>query len=266
MSKRQDHFRYTIRRLSEGASNRQIAKELNVHHTTIAYWINNGFQTKSRSHTLNHDEALKLCQTHGADYAYILGAYLGDGTISETPKTFRMRIFNDMRYPDIIADQKRSLGRLFSQNKISEVNVKNSKCLIVSMYNSSLPKFFPQHGPGTKKTRDVSLKDWQWDIVKEEPECFIKGLIDSDGSCYIQTQTNRSGLKRYYKKYNFTNTSMDIVDLMKKTLEMLDINYLSVQKKVREENAPAIVITINTNQDVAKMDSLYDIAENKLRK
>ena len=59
---------------------------------------------------------------------------------------------------------------------------------------------------------------------------------------------------------------MDIVDLMKKTLEMLDINYLSVQKKVREENAPAIVITINTNQDVAKMDSLYDIAENKLRK
>jgi hypothetical protein len=38
------------------------------------------------------------------EYAYLLGVYLGDGTISRTRRRcFRLRIFMDSRYPDIIA-------------------------------------------------------------------------------------------------------------------------------------------------------------------
>lgn len=47
-----------------------------------------------------------------AAYAYLLGLYLGDGSISRHPRTYRLRIFQDQRYPLLIALGRRTIARV----------------------------------------------------------------------------------------------------------------------------------------------------------
>jgi hypothetical protein len=47
------------------------------------------------------------------------------------------------------------------------------------------PCLFPQHGPGKKHTRPIVLADWQESIVDEHPKAFVRGLIHSDGTRFM---------------------------------------------------------------------------------
>ena len=85
------------------------------------------------------------------DHTELLGLYLGDGSISAHPRTDRLRIALDLRYPVIIEDTRRLLTRVFPENSVDVVttgvtgNVAN-----VSVYSQHLKCLFPQHGPGPK--------------------------------------------------------------------------------------------------------------------
>lgn len=252
----EDRFEYTKRRLSEGASQRQIAKELHVDKSTINYWITHKFTTgKRESVDRPHSEIIEWCNKNSAEYAYLLGSYLGDGHIIIMPRTQKLSIYNDNRYPDIIHDQSSALGKLFPNNKIHNYQQLHSKCVEVNVHNKYLTKVFPQHGTGKKHDRDVSLKDWQWDIVWKEPECFIKGLIDSDGSYYPYNYNKTPRMR-----YQFTNKSLDIVDMYLKVMAKLDISAMPTRKKTGTIN-----VFTNMPDHVEKLDNLYIIAENKLR-
>src|SRR5688572_21975508 len=49
----------------------------------------------------------------GADYVYVLGLYLGDGCISAAPRNvWRLRIFQDLRYPELISECARAMHRV----------------------------------------------------------------------------------------------------------------------------------------------------------
>jgi hypothetical protein len=50
------------------------------------------------------------------DYAELLGLYLGDGHISELPRTQRLRLFLDARYRTIVEETDALLRRCFSEN------------------------------------------------------------------------------------------------------------------------------------------------------
>jgi hypothetical protein len=50
------------------------------------------------------------------DYAELLGFYLGDGCISSGPRTVRLRIALDLKYPQIIEAARALLARCFPQN------------------------------------------------------------------------------------------------------------------------------------------------------
>lgn len=52
------------------------------------------------------------------DYAELLGLYLGDGSISRHPRTHRLRIVLDAKYPGIIEDAQALLKRCFLGNDI----------------------------------------------------------------------------------------------------------------------------------------------------
>ncbi len=93
----------------------------------------------------------------------------------------------------------------------------------------------------------------------KEPECFIKGLIDSDGS-YVCRQQTINGVTYSRYKYQFTNKSLDIVDMYLKVMARLDISAKPTQKKCGTFN-----IFTNAKHDVEKLDKLYEIAENKIR-
>ena len=94
-----NRFEYTKQKLSEGVSQRQIARDLGIDHGTIAYWIRNNFSTGSRNSIIYSDnEIIELCNNNSPQYAYLLGSYLGDGHITKMSRTFKLTIYNDVKY------------------------------------------------------------------------------------------------------------------------------------------------------------------------
>lgn len=251
--------------LSNGDSYRKIAKKIGVDKSTISYWVKINFSFERPSQSLICKEGvIKHCSKLPHHYSYILGSYLGDGCISKTKRTYKMRIFNCVTHKEIISDQKRSLKKLFSNNKVSSSRTHAiGNCIQVLVYNKSLPIMFPQYGDGKKHDRDVSLKDWQLEIIRKEPECFIKGLVDSDGSYFYSRKSQPKNSDVIHMYYQFTNTSKDILNVYRDTMDLLGIHYTSV-KKIDSKNGAYNIFTRRI-EAVARMDEVYEIADNKIR-
>ena len=140
-----------------------------------------------------------------ADYAELLGLYLGDGHITEMPRTERLRIFLDARYGRVVDETEALLRRCFPHNRIGRLVRHQGAMVILWTYQNHLGCLFPQHGAGKKHERPIELEPWQEDLVRSAPWAFIKGCIRSDGCVFI----NRTG--RYeYLSYSFDNHSADI--------------------------------------------------------
>jgi hypothetical protein len=51
-------------------------------------------------------------------YAYLLGLYLGDGSISTHPRgVYKLRIFLDRKYPEIVGECGYAMARTMPDNK-----------------------------------------------------------------------------------------------------------------------------------------------------
>jgi hypothetical protein len=70
------------------------------------------------------------------DYSELLAMYLGDGCISEHPRTQRLRIVLDRKYPRIIADTRDLLARCLPANRVEQVRAPG--CIHVALYSSHL--------------------------------------------------------------------------------------------------------------------------------
>lgn len=155
-----------------------------------------------------------------AEYAYLLGVYLGDGCISAGPRTFRMRIFMDSQYPRIIADCCAALESVVPGKTAHIWQHGHERCAEISMYWNHWPCLFPQAGPGKKHDRPIALEAWQQDVVQREPEQLIKGLIESDG-CRIVA--NDRGVPSV--RYHFSNKSEDIKDIYCRALDAVGVRW-----------------------------------------
>jgi hypothetical protein len=146
----------------------------------------------------------------GPGYVYLLGIYLGDGCISRHRRgVYRLRVFQDIRYPQIIARIITSIAEVTGRTAGTQ---KKPGCLEISNYWKHWPCLLPQHGPGDKHLREIRLEHWQWTLVNEHTASFITGLIHSDGCRAINKVTTRG--KRYeYPRYFFANRSEDILEL-----------------------------------------------------
>lgn len=147
----------------------------------------------------------------GSAYAYLLGIYLGDGTISAAPRNvWKLRVFQDVRCGQIVDEIAGAMETLSSR---PSGRVRKQGC--VEIYGSwkHWTCLFPQHGQGHKHQRRISLKDWQQQVVERYPTALLRGLIHSDG-CRVMNRVRRptkSGMKWYeYPRYHFTNASDDI--------------------------------------------------------
>lgn len=96
-----------------------------------------------------------------ADYAELLGLYLGDGYICVLPRTERLRIFLDARHSEIVDDTEALLHRCFPENRLSRFSPHGKQMVVVSLYNAHLSCILPQHGPGKKHDRRITLEPWQ---------------------------------------------------------------------------------------------------------
>lgn len=163
-----------------------------------------------------------------ADYAELLGLYLGDGCISAAGRTARLRLALDARYRQILTDAEAILKRGFPTSSVARVSADGGATVFLSVYSSHLACLFPQHRPGKKHERRILLEAWQRRLVAQEPWAFLRGCIRSDGCSFV----NRTGPYEYLT-YEFRNRSEDILRLFLDTCERLGLEYRIHSERVR---------------------------------
>ena len=141
-------------------------------------------------------------------YAYLLGLYLGDGTISKARRgVFKLRITLDTRYPGIIAECASAMSAVCPSSKVNQAS--KVGCIEVFSHSRMWPCLFPQHGPGPKHGRLIALTSWQEKLAAAAPEQMLRGLIHSDG-CRVTNRVRAKGKEYAYPRYFFCNHSADI--------------------------------------------------------
>jgi hypothetical protein len=157
------------------------------------------------------------------DYAYLLGLYLGDGTISRARRgVFKLRVILDAKYPAIIDECQAAMAAVCPRSKVNRVA--RIGCIEVYSYSKMFPCLFPQHGPGMKHKRSIWLASWQETIASAAPGRLLRGLIHSDG-CRVTNRVRANGKEYQYPRYFFCNHSADIRGIFCRYCELLEIEW-----------------------------------------
>ena len=215
-----------VRELARGGPNYwQIARATGIPRSTLRGWLSQPGprQTRPRCDACGHPPH-DFSGLPAKEYAYLLGIYLGDGTISRSTKgVWVLRIIHDDRYPGIIDEIARSIATVMPANRVRvEPKYNGWNCAYISSYSKSWPCLFPQAGPGMKHTRKIELAAWQWACVWQEPGIFLRGLIHSDG-CRVQNKVWHC--KYSYPRYFFSNESLDIQQLFRDACDIIGIEH-----------------------------------------
>ncbi|WP_425576425.1 LAGLIDADG family homing endonuclease [Mycolicibacterium sediminis] len=208
------------RLISAGQSDDDISRATGIPRTTVHGWRTRPPLSVRRPRGsspcgVGHD----FSTLPAAQYAYLLGVYLGDGCISRARRVWRLRIACDAKYPGII-DLCRTSMNLVMPGQRAAVQRLPKNCVQVSMYSKHWPCLFPQHGPGRKHTRLIALEPWQQDLVDQATEEFVRGLIHSDGCRVVANDRGVTSVR-----YHFSNRSEDIIGLFTAALDRLGIHW-----------------------------------------
>jgi hypothetical protein len=228
-----------------GLNYSEIARASGISRTTARTWIVAGrpiHRGCRKCGNAVHD----FSRLPAAEYAYLLGIYLGDGTISRLRKgVWELRIVQDDRYPSIIGEIANAIGEVMPANRV-RVDPKHNgwNCAKISSSSKSWPCLFPQHGAGRKHERTIELAAWQWAYVWQEPGMFVRGLIHSDGCRVMNKVVQR---KYAYPRYFFSNESLDIQQLFRDACDLLGVEY---------RNNRGNSISVARRASVAKLDEI----------
>jgi len=205
----------------EGLNDCEVSRRTGISRRTILDWRHGRAPHASRTRAAARGLCPR-CESGPLDepaYSYLLGLYLGDGWLSRDPRAYRLRIVQDLRYPNLIELAITSIKRV--RDGKGTVNTSpRVGCIEVCASWQRWPCLFPQHGPGRKHHRSIGLEDWQDRIVGSYPRQLLRGLIHSDGCRTI----NRVRDGRYaYPRYFFTNRSTDILEIFRQACNATQI-------------------------------------------
>jgi Homeodomain-like domain len=153
--------------VAAGLNDCEIARRLSLPRSTVRDWRSPSYKRKTGAGTCPRCWRVTRHPIvfTGADYAELLGLYLGDGHIVRTGRSDRLRLFLDTRYSEIISDARALLRRCFPERSVGLGRSAAGTTTIISLYYTHLACLFPQHGPGMKHERPIRLEEWQRAIV-----------------------------------------------------------------------------------------------------
>jgi hypothetical protein len=222
-----------------GATQSEIARLTGIPRVTVRTWLT------GRTPIRAENRAGVLTSLPAAAYAYLLGLYLGDGSIDRFPRAWCLRIYCDARYRGIIGECARAIRAVRPHNRVSVSRRGAARCIVVQAYSKWWPELFPQHGPGAKHERSIVLADWQREITYAHPQLLLRGLLHSDGTRGMNPV--RHGERLYtYPRYQFSNRSEDIKAIFCEHLDLLGIAW---------RRANAMNISIARREAVAALDA-----------
>jgi transcriptional regulator with XRE-family HTH domain len=226
-----------------GQSLAQISRETGISRRTVERWLNGRIPGVGSGTRLAPTPAELVSSSNEAQYAYLLGLYLGDGHLAAMRRrVFRLYLTLDARYPSIIEQAVEAVGAVLSQNKVSVLPKSSVQAVNVCCYSKLWPILLPQHGPGRKHTRPICLHAWQRDITERRVPNLIRGLIHSDGCRYVARQRTR-GRTYTYERYAFTNRSTDIIQIFCDHLDLLGVAWtMSTADQVQIAQREAVAL------------------------
>jgi hypothetical protein len=165
-----------------------------------------------------------------AVYCYLLGVYLGDGSINLRPSGSASLIVTlDSAYPMIIEEVASAMREVMGPAAVSTSLREGGSCTALQANHPALPFAFPQHGVGRKHLRPIRLERWQRDLTSQHPEALVRGLIHSDGCRTVnrfRTRLPTGRVAEYaYPRYFFSNLSADIRQIFCVHCELLGIRW-----------------------------------------
>jgi hypothetical protein len=234
----QDTIRAALDLAGAGANATDIARQLEIPRRTVSDGLH-GLLPHARACQFgcdgdHHFEALP------PGYVYLLGLYLGDGSIATHPRgVYRLRVSLDTRYPGIIERCVEAIAEVAPRNRVGRLS--HGTWIEVNCYSKAWPCLFPQHGPGKKHERAIVLTTWQQELVDRWPEQLLRGLIHSDG-CRFQ---NTGRCNWSCPRYSFTNHSADIRDIFCRACDAIGVHWTA---------AAPNTIYVSRKGDVARLD------------
>ena len=232
-----------------GLNKTQVARMTGLPRATVRDWIDGPRYIpretqRDRRGCVRCDDRVEIST---ADYAYLLGLYLGDGCLSAFPRgVWCLRIVQDARYPRLVALCRETMWAI-CETKIALTPAPG--CIVIAGYWKHWIHLFPQHAPGRKHDRIISLESWQARIVDNCPEQFLRGLIHSDGCRCVNTVrsvTSRATHQYSYPRYMFSQKSDDIRRMFTDTCDQLGIHWTTANSRN---------IAISRKPDVAFLDT-----------
>lgn len=204
-----------------GVSSSEISRITGISRTTVRDWRSGSIP---RRYSLGSE--CEKCGHHShrfrelpSSYVYLLGLYLGDGSIATHPRqVYKLRIFLDAKYPEIIREAKDAMRAVMPLSAVNSWKRPSGDVEVYS-YSKAWPCLLPQHGKGSKHTRSIILTEWQEALVDQYPGSMLRGLIHSDGYRFQNTGRNWS-----HPRYGFVNFSRDIRQIFCSTCKRLELH------------------------------------------
>jgi transcriptional regulator with XRE-family HTH domain len=224
-------------RLAElGLTQTAIAGQTGVGQSTVSRWLRLGEAairgSPMRAAAVTNCPADCRVRTAAPDeaYAYLLGQYLGDGSIVHTRRgVYRLFITCCAAYPGILEESRLAIRSVLPLNTVGQRS--KSGCIDLWCYSKHLPCLFPQHGPGKKHTRAIKLEPWQEAIALDaHPDRFVRGLIHSDGWRGTNRVRGANGQPYAYPRYQFSNKSSDIRELFGVACDRLGVKWRQMNR------------------------------------
>jgi hypothetical protein len=222
-----DIRRNAVALMEQGFSLRSISMSTGISRATLHDWREHPVSVNPRAFCSRCASSPTLPEPQ-ADYAYLLGLYLGDGCISlagaRDKKVWKLRIACADAWPGLIQECARAMIAVRPHNKV--FTQQHQGCTEVASTSRHWPCLFPQHGPGRKHLRKIDLQPWQRTIVAADTGHFARGLFHSDGYRGINRVRARlaDGDHWYeYPRYQFSNESQDILRLCGEALDRLGV-------------------------------------------
>ena len=224
---------------AEGLSTSEVARRIGVPRSTVRDWLAGRLPLDWHRGGTVAGASTPDVDRLPASYVYLLGMYLGDGCLSAHPRgVFKLRISLDARYPGIAAECEQAMQSLLPHNRVGRVGYGTWSEQFV--YSKSLPRLFPQHGPGRKHEREIALTEWQRRAVERSPALLLRGLIHSDGCRFQNTGRGWS-----HPRYSFANLSEGIREIFCEACELMGLHWTASGEKT---------IYVSRKADVAVLD------------
>jgi Homeodomain-like domain len=233
-----------IELIGQGLNDCEVARRLGVPRETVRDWRAPRYEPRSGSPgrgwvCFRCWRPTSLVLFTPADYAELLGLYLGDGHITEMPRAQRLRLMLDAKYPVVVEEAADLIARVVPWNKVGRQHPHEGRMVTLHAYHRHWSCLFPQHGPGKKHERAIVLEPWQRVLVDKAPWAFLRGCIRSDGCVFI----NHTG-KYAYESYDFSNHSRGILELFVAVCAEVGVDCRVYETHARIYRRPSVALML----------------------